>query len=49
MLYFILFVFAAGAACGAWFAWSLGWNAAVRLYEQRDVTRARERAEADRR
>ena len=43
-----LFIFAAGAACGAWLAWGLGWNAAVRLYRDRDINRAQERAEADR-
>lgn len=44
-----LFVFAAGVTCGAWLAWTWGWNAAVRLYEQRQVEAARVRAEADRR
>jgi hypothetical protein len=44
-----LVIFLLGAAAGAYAAYNLGWNAAVRLYEARDVARARERAEQDRR
>jgi len=44
-----LVIFLLGAAAGGWLAYDWGWNAAVRLYEARDVARARERAEQDRR
>jgi len=44
-----LIVFLLGVAAGAWLAWNWGWNAAVRLYRDRTIDQARQRAEADRR
>lgn len=43
-----LLIFIVGVLTGAWLAWNWGWNSAVRLYEERDIMRARERAEQDR-
>jgi hypothetical protein len=42
-----LAIFLAGALVGGWAAWRWGWNAAVRMYRDRDIARAEERAEAD--
>jgi hypothetical protein len=39
--------FLAGALVGGWAGWRWGWNAAVRMYRDRDIARAEERAEAD--
>lgn len=46
MSYLVIFII--GVAIGAYIAWTWGWNSAVRLYEQRTIDQARQRAEADR-
>ncbi len=45
MSYLMIFLF--GAAAGAYVAFNLGWNMCVRMYRDRDIARARERAEHD--
>lgn len=40
-------IFLAGALVGGWVGWRWGWNATVRMYRDRDIARAEERAEAD--
>lgn len=42
-----LLIFLLGALVGGWLAWRWGWNAGVRLYRDRGIARAEERAEAD--
>ena len=42
-----LLIFIAGATVGGWAGWRWGWNACVRMYRDRDIERAQERAETD--